>query len=86
MNRKVIDCIDRYHMLSPHDHVVVGVSGGADSLALLYFLVHELPDYQLRITACHINHLLRGEESMRDQEARGRIMRAVGCSAAGRAD
>ena len=68
MNRKVIDCIDRYHMLSPHDHVVVGVSGGADSLALLYFLVHELPDYQLRITACHINHLLRGEESMRDQK------------------
>lgn len=67
MNRKVIDCIDRYHMLSPHDHVVVGVSGGADSLALLYFLTHELPDYQLRITAYHINHLLRGEESMRDQ-------------------
>ena len=67
MNRKVIDCIDRYHMLSPHDHVVVGVSGGADCLALLYFLTHELPDYQLRITACHINHLLRGEESMRDQ-------------------
>ena len=67
MNRKVIDCIHRYHMLSPHDHVVVGVSGGADSLALLYFFTHELAEYQLQITACHINHLLRGEESMRDQ-------------------
>ncbi len=67
MNRKAIECIEKYHMLSPRDHVVVGVSGGADSLALLYFFAHESAKYQLRLTACHLNHLLRGEESMRDQ-------------------
>lgn len=50
-------------MLSPGDSIVVGLSGGADSVALTHFL-HQ---YGVNVTAVHVNHMLRGNESMRDE-------------------
>lgn len=51
-----------------HDHanVLVGVSGGADSLALLYFLNQLKSIYNLQLTAMSVDHMLRGEESKED--------------------
>lgn len=66
MNHKVIKFMEKYRMLSPCDRVVAGVSGGADSLALLHFLRFGC-GMELELTAVHLNHLLRGEESLRDQ-------------------
>lgn len=50
--------------------VVVGVSGGADSVALLLGLceLKRLKKHDLRLVAAHFNHDLRGEESDDDQE------------------
>jgi len=71
MKKKFLDrfqeTIKRYGMLENGDTVIVGVSGGPDSMALL-FALHQIQDnYQLSLWACHYNHKLRGEES--DQEA-----------------
>ena len=52
-------------MFSPGDKVVVGVSGGSDSVALLH-LLSDLKDFKLKLIAAHFNHKLRGEESERD--------------------
>lgn len=60
---KIIDTIDRYKMLKPNQSVVVGLSGGADSIMLCHFLKTVL---QYNVIACHINHNLRGDESDRD--------------------
>lgn len=65
MNRKVLDAIERHRMLKPGDAVVVGVSGGADSMALLHILCN-LP-LKLSVTAAHLNHGIRGEEAERDE-------------------
>ena len=46
-------------------HLVVGVSGGADSMALLNCL-YNWPDYRVRVTAVHIHHGLRGMDADRD--------------------
>ncbi len=54
-------------MLRSGDRVAVGVSGGADSIALLAFLLDIAAHRQLALVACHINHRLRGAESDRDQ-------------------
>lgn len=78
MNRKVIETIQKYHMLDPCDFVVTGVSGGADSLALLHFLRFGPHGMKLRLLACHVNHSLRGEESDRDQRHVEEICRAWG--------
>jgi tRNA(Ile)-lysidine synthase len=52
-------------MLIPGECVVVGVSGGSDSLGLLQILT-ELADYRLKLVVAHLNHRIRGEESNRD--------------------
>lgn len=49
-------------------HVVVGVSGGADSVALLYALHHLRPRLSFALTAVHVHHGLRGQEADADAE------------------
>ena len=67
MLNKLLECIRKYTMVSPGDTVVCAVSGGADSMALLwaFYLLRE--KLQIRIVAAHFNHGLRGEESDRDE-------------------
>lgn len=66
---KALQMIRRERMLSPDCAVVVGVSGGADSVTLLHILTLLQQDGMLsQIKAVHINHHLRAEESDRDQQ------------------
>jgi len=64
MLRKVQQFIDQNQLLSRDQLHLVGVSGGADSVALL-FILRQLG---YRIEAAHCNFLLRGEESDRDEQ------------------
>ncbi len=68
MENKAIETIRRYRMIERGDRVVVGVSGGADSMALLHFLHTRREDLGITVAACHVNHHLRGEESERDEQ------------------
>ena len=62
---KVFNFTSEKCLFSAPCHVLVGVSGGADSMALLHMLSHwETP---LRVTAIHIHHGLRGESADRDE-------------------
>ena len=61
--------MERFHMLSQGDCVIVGLSGGADSCALLHYLCDLREELSLHITAVHINHMIRGEEAERDAAA-----------------
>ena len=63
MKDKVLSAIKRFDMLREGDRVVVGLSGGADSVALLCVL----KELGVSVLACHINHCLRGEESDNDE-------------------
>jgi len=45
--------------------IVIGVSGGEDSVALLTLLINS--ELNLQITVCHFNHLLRGDSSFNDE-------------------
>lgn len=66
--RKVIETVKKYSMLSPGDTVVAGVSGGADSTALLTVLCALKEKFNLNIIVAHINHMLRGDEAKRDSD------------------
>ncbi len=66
MKDKAAATLAHYAMLAPGDLVVAGVSGGADSMALLAFLLSLSARYPLRVAVCHLNHRLRGAEADRD--------------------
>ena len=60
--------IRRYDLLQPGDSIVCAVSGGADSMALLWGLYLLREKLEIRLSAAHFNHNLRGEESHRDEQ------------------
>ena len=64
---KVKQTIERYSMFRDCRRVTVGVSGGADSCALLHILCALKEELSLEITAAHVNHGIRGEEADRDE-------------------
>ncbi|MDD2582659.1 MAG: tRNA lysidine(34) synthetase TilS [Desulfuromonadaceae bacterium] len=59
--------VRQQRLFRPGDTLVVALSGGADSSALLD-LLSRLPDYNLRLIVAHLNHCLRGAESDADAE------------------
>ena len=64
---KVSAFMDEYQMLQNGGRVLVGLSGGADSVALLC-LLHDMAsrDPSIQIAAVHVNHMLR-EDAQRDE-------------------
>lgn len=68
MQNKLLASIRRYEMVRPGDRVICAVSGGADSMALLWCLWLEKERLGIRVEAAHFNHHLRGEESDRDED------------------
>lgn len=66
MLNKLHGFLRRYEMVKPGDHVVCAVSGGADSMALLWGMVLLQEKLGITVSAAHFNHHLRGEESCRD--------------------
>jgi tRNA(Ile)-lysidine synthase len=58
--------IQKYGMLSPGDRVLVGVSGGPDSVALLHLLYDLREDLQLHLEVAHLQHGIRGADARED--------------------
>ena len=67
MLTKVYKFIIENNMLSAGDTVVCGLSGGADSVALLYSMVELKEKLGINVEALHVNHCLRGTESDGDE-------------------
>jgi tRNA(Ile)-lysidine synthase len=68
LESKVIDFIQRYSLISRKEIVVVGVSGGADSVCLLHVLAKWRKGLGIKLHIAHLNHQLRGVESEADAE------------------
>ncbi len=64
---KILDALSTYNMLSNDRCLTVALSGGADSVSLLYCMLELKDRLGLQISAIHINHMLRGSESDRDE-------------------
>lgn len=67
MVNKIVETLTRYDMIKKDDNIVVAVSGGADSIALLHAMNSLKETLNFSVYACHINHNLRGDESLRDE-------------------
>jgi len=65
---KVRRTLSQYRMVRAGDGVLVGVSGGPDSVALLHLLWTLKEDVGFSLMAAHLNHRLRGAESDEDED------------------
>ncbi len=64
---KIEAAVARWNMLPDGCRVIVGLSGGADSVALTHFLLRYSARHSVRVTAAHVNHGLRGVQSDEDE-------------------
>ena len=67
VREKILTAIKQYNMLDGCKSVTVAVSGGADSVALLHSMKMLQQELKVELSACHVNHNLRGEESDGDE-------------------
>ncbi|MDD9303116.1 MAG: tRNA lysidine(34) synthetase TilS [Desulfobacter sp.] len=64
---RVLETIQTHGMLKAKDHVLVGLSGGPDSIALVRVLLDLKNELDIRLGLAHLNHCLRGIESLGDE-------------------
>ena len=76
--KKIKEYIQENNMIKVNDRIVVGVSGGADSVCLLKILCEFRNEYNLDLIAVHINHGIRGEEALRDADFTKEVCRVLG--------
>lgn len=66
LTKRVAETIERHKMLIPGDKVLIGVSGGADSVALLHLMIALRAVMDLQLAVAHLNHGLRSNASERE--------------------
>ena len=67
MLHQLLTFLREYDMVQPGDKVICAVSGGADSMALLWAMYLLKEKLDICLEAAHFNLHLRGEESNRDE-------------------
>ncbi len=67
LKEKVLKTISKFQLFPRNSHILVALSGGPDSVTLLHILLSLSKEMNLKISAAHLNHKLRGEESDRDE-------------------
>ncbi len=66
--QQVAEFCQKHSLLARKDKIVVGVSGGPDSLCLLHLLAQLSPKLDLSLTMAHLNHQLRGRQAQADED------------------
>ena len=65
--QKVKTYVEKFHMIEPGDTIVLGISGGADSVCLLKILSKWKESWGISLKAVHVHHQLRGKEADDDE-------------------
>ena len=68
MLNKLEEFLRKFQMITPGDRLICAVSGGADSMALLWGMYLLKEKLGIELAAAHFNHHLRGAESNRDEQ------------------
>lgn len=63
--KRIVDFLNKHRLSLKNKTIIVGVSGGPDSIALLHALKRTVPG-SARLIAAHVDHMFRGEESKTD--------------------
>lgn len=67
VREKIKETIKEYDMINAGSSVLVALSGGADSICLTHALFALAKEMKFKVFAAHLNHGIRGEEALRDE-------------------
>ena len=85
MKQNLVELTEKYirtcGMIEPGDVVIAGVSGGADSICLLFVLCALREKMGFQVKVCHVNHGIRGEEAEADEAYVKELCRRLGAEA-----
>ena len=65
--KQVKETIEKHNLISDNQHIVLGLSGGPDSVCLFYCLMELAEEMNLTIHPVHVNHKFRPGAAERDQ-------------------
>jgi len=65
--QKVKNTISKFEMTDDEDKIIIGISGGPDSVALLHTLIQLKKEKNIELIAAHVNYKLRDKESDEDE-------------------
>jgi tRNA(Ile)-lysidine synthase len=68
VDEKIIRLIEKYELIKRGERILIALSGGPDSVFLLYFLLKYKRKYGINLGAMHVNHMIRGEEADNDEK------------------
>lgn len=77
VEEKVYSYIQKHHMLEKDDKVIIGVSGGADSVCLLFVLLEYAGKVPLSLAVVHVNHGIR-QDAAQDAQYVEKLCRSRG--------
>ena len=63
---KVLSTINKHNLIESGDKIVIGISGGPDSVCLLHILSRLKDKLDIELYAAHLNHQIRGIEAQKD--------------------
>jgi len=71
MKQKILQTIKKYNLIKNGDSIVIGVSGGPDSICLLHVLNELKKEMNFNIYVAHINHMIREEADLETEYVKG---------------
>jgi tRNA(Ile)-lysidine synthase len=77
IKKRFLNYIEKNNLIRNGDGIVVGLSGGPDSICLLHLLCSIKEEMNLKIAAAHINHMFRGEDADEDQKFSREICKSL---------
>ncbi len=79
LKKKIFKFIKDYKIFNKYDKILLGVSGGKDSISLLNCMSKLSHIYELELSVAHLNHGMR-EEAGRDEDFVRQICKKIKCS------
>ena len=68
IRKRFLKFIKEKNIVKSGDKILVGLSGGPDSVCMLNLLCSIRDEEKIEVAAAHINHMLRGEEADKDEK------------------
>ena len=78
IRKRFLKFIKEKNIIKSGDKILVGLSGGPDSVCMLNLLCSIRDEEKIEVAAAHINHMLRGEEADKDEEYSKRLCESLG--------